>query len=184
MKQKLYYHGSPVAGIETLVPPPGGSLYLTDNRAYALFYIRDLAVNWVCCGIRDGVVVYDEQFPGQLEVLYAGRGGWLYACADDSFTPGSSSWIVLAGKAVPVTAAEFIPDAYGAIQREIDAGAVRVDRFADKPPQRRQDFDEHLAQRILREQWLGAASPKACFVKQYFPQAWELARQQNTEKED
>lgn len=61
----LCYHGSPIAGIETLSPPPGKVLYLTPVRAYALFYIRDLAVNHVTCGVLPGGVVrYDEQLPG------------------------------------------------------------------------------------------------------------------------
>ena len=121
-----YYHGSPIAGIETLAPSPGKPLYLTDNRAYALFYLRDPEINWVTCGVRGGIVAYDEQFPGQLRALYAGRGGWLYACGDDGgFVPGGSSWIVTADRAVPVVSAEFIPDAYEAILREISTGTVR-----------------------------------------------------------
>ena len=36
-----YYHGSPFPGIEALAPRPGRVIYLTGNRAYALFYIRD-----------------------------------------------------------------------------------------------------------------------------------------------
>ena len=129
----LCYHGSPVAGINTLTPPPGGPLYLTNNRAYAMFYIRDMEINWVTCGVRDGVVVYDELFPDQLRTLYAGRGGWLYASENDGFAPGNSPWIVLADKAVPVVVVEYISDAYEAILREIDAGTVRVDSY-DPPP--------------------------------------------------
>jgi len=170
------YHGSPVAGIETLTPPPGRPLYLTNNRAYALFYIRDMEVNWVTCGVRDGVVVYDEQFPDQLRTLYAGRGGWLYACENDGFAPGNSPWIVLADKAVPVAAAEYISDAYEAIQHEIAAGTVRVDSYESKTPQWRQEFNEHLLRNIL-ENWLGADTPKARFVEQNFPEAWAMAQQ-------
>ena len=172
MGHNYCYHGSPVAGIETLAPQPGGPLYLTNNRAYALFYIRDMEINWVTCGVRGGVVVYDEQFPDQLRTLYAGRGGWLYACENDGFAPGNSPWIVLADKAVPVAAAEFIPDAYEAILREIDAGTVRVDRYESKTPQQLREYNEHLSRTIL-ENRLGADTPKARFIKQYFPEAWE-----------
>ena len=174
------YHGSPITGIHTLAPPPGGPLYLTNNRAYALFYIRDMEINWVSCGVREGVVVYDEQFPGQLRALYAGRGGWLYACENDGFKPGSSPWIVLADRAVPVAAAAFIPDAYEAILREIKAGTVRVDSCESKTPRRRQEFNAHMAQSILEERWLGANTPRARFVERYFPEAWEMARQLST----
>ena len=169
-----YYHGSPVAGIETLTPPPGGPLYLTDCRAYALFYIRDLEVNWVTCGVRDGVVVYDEQFPGQLRVLYEGRAGWLYACEGD-FAPGNSPWIVTAYEAIAVSSTAFIPDAYEAILREIDAGTVRIDSYESKTEAYRRERAEGLARHILKNGWLRADTAKARFVEQHFPEAWALA---------
>ena len=170
-----YYHGSPIAGIKTLAPPPGGVIYLTNCRAYALFYIRDLEVNWVCCGVRDGIVVYDEQFPGQLRALYAGRNGWIYACEGANFAQGSSPWIVQADRAVDVASVAYIPDAYEAILREIEAGMVRVDSYADKSAERRLEFTERMASRILKERWLTAATPRSRFIEQYFPEAWALA---------
>jgi len=135
-----------------------------------------MEINWVTCGVCDGVVVYDEQFPDQLRTLYAGRGGWLYACENDGFAPGNSPWIVLADKAVLVATAEYIPDAYEAIQRKIAAGTVRVDSYESKTPQQRQEFNEHLSRSFL-ENWLGTDTSKARFIKQYFPEAWEMARQ-------
>ncbi len=174
-----YYHGSPTAGIQTLAPPPGKVIYLTNNRAYALFYIRDLAVNHVTCGVADdGVVDYDEQFPGQLRTLYTGRSGWLYACeGDGAFARGSSPWIVTADHAVAVAAAEFIPNAYEAILPEIAAEAVRVKRYEDKTEQQRRDITEMMVRKIFKNGYLGAATPKARFMEQYFPEAWAFARQ-------
>ena len=174
-----YYHGSPVAGIEALKPPPGKVLYLTSNRAYALFYIRDLEVNWVTCGVPpDGVVDYDERFPGQLRTLYAGRSGWLYACAaDDSFARGSSPWIVTVDHAVSVASAVFIPDVYEAILREIAAGAVRVKRYEDKTEAQRQDILAMMVHYIFKNRLLSARTPKACFVEQRFSEAWRYAAQ-------
>jgi len=170
-----YYHGSPVAGIKTLAPPPGGVIYLTNCRAYALFYIRDLEVNHVTCGVaRDGVVEYDEQFPGQLRALYAGRGGWIYACEGDGFAQGHSPWIVTAGRAVDVVSAQYIPDAYESIAREIDAGTVRFKRYEDKTDEQKRDITEMAAWAILKNGHLSAATPKARFYEQSFPQAWAL----------
>ncbi|MCL2301006.1 MAG: hypothetical protein FWC27_12765 [Firmicutes bacterium] len=174
-----YYHGSPVAGIQTLAPPPGGVVYLTNCRAYALFYIRDLEVNHVTCGVRNGVVLYDEQFPGQLRALYAGRGGWLYACEGNGFAPGKDPWIVTAGSAVTVASAEHIPNAYEAILREIEAGAVRVDSYEGKTAERRRDITEMMVRLILQDGYLSAATPRARFFERSFPEAWALA-QQNT----
>jgi len=170
------YHGSPVAGIKTLAPPPGGLLYLTNCRAYALFYIRDPEVNHVTCGVaRDGVVEYDEQFPGQLRAHYAGRGGWLYACEEDDFAQGHSPWIVTAGRAVGVASAEYIPEAHEAIAREIEAGAVRVKRYEDKTEAQKRDITEMTAWVILKNGHLETGTPKARFYERSFPGAWALA---------
>jgi len=171
-----YYHGSPVAGIQALAPPPGGVIYLTNCRAYALFYIRNLEVNHVTCGVaRDGAVEYDEQFPGQLRAHYAGRGGWLYACDGEDFTQGHSPWIVKADRAVNVASADYIPDAHEAIAREIEVGAVRVKRYEDKTQAQKRDITEMTAWVILRDGYLEAGTPKSRFYERSFPEAWALA---------
>jgi len=174
-----YYHGSPIAGIKTLTPTPSKVLYLTNNRAYALFYIRDLDVNWGTCGVdADGVVAYDERFPGQLRALYAGRCGWLYACEEDgSFVPGNSPWIVISNLVVPVASAVFIPDVYGEILREVAAGTVRVKRYEDKTRAETQDIFEMMVHYIFKNRLLGAQTPKARFIEQNFPEAWRYAAQ-------
>jgi len=171
-----YYHGTPIANLKTLMPPPGGVIYLTNCRAYALFYIRDLEVNHVTCGVaEDGAVVYDEQFPGQLRTHYAGRCGWLYTCGVDGLAPGSSSWIVTADRSVTVASAQFIPDACEAILREVAAGAVRVKRWEDKTQAQKREITEMVAWVILRNGYLGAGTPKAYFYARSFPEAWALA---------
>jgi hypothetical protein len=151
-------------------------IYFTGCRAYALFYIRDLEVNHVTCWVgKDGAVGYDEQFPGQLRALYAGREGWLYACEGNAFAPGNDPWIVTAGHAVRVASAEHIPDAYEAIAREIDAGAVRVKRYEDKTGEQKRGITEMTAWVILKNGHLGAGTPKARFYARSFPEAWALA---------
>ena len=172
----LYFHGTPIANITTLASPPGKALYLTPFRAYALFYIRDLQVNHVTCGMtKEGVVIYDEQFPGQLRALYAGREGWLYTCEEGNFSPGNDPWIVTSDRTVPVTSAEFIPDAYEAITREIEAGTVRVRRYEDKTEEQKRDITGMTAYYILKNNHLGANTPKARFYEHSFPAAWACA---------
>ena len=172
----LYCHGTPAANITTLTPPPGKVLYLTPCRAYALFYIRDLAVNHVTCWVeKDGVAGYDEQFPGQLRALYAGREGWIYACEGDDFAPGNDPWIVTSNHAVPVISTEYVPNAYEAIQREIQSGAVRVRRYEDKTEEQKRGITEMMVHVILKNGYLGADTPKARFYEENFPQAWGYA---------
>lgn len=81
-----FYHGCSEGGIKVLTPRSAshdGSgrqvVFLTPNRAYALFYIRDRDINYVTCGVTDeGCIRYDERFSGQLETLYKGMSGYLY----------------------------------------------------------------------------------------------------------
>ena len=85
-----FYHGSIIPGItelgtNSLMHDESKTIivYLTPNRAYVLFYIRDLEINHVTCGVTDeGFIRYDEQFPDQLEKIYKGVNGYLYHCND------------------------------------------------------------------------------------------------------
>ncbi|MDD4356665.1 MAG: hypothetical protein PHN98_05380, partial [Smithellaceae bacterium] len=63
----IFYHGSPIAGITELGTrshthdgTKTSAVYLTPNCAYALFYIRDLGINYVTCGVtEEGYILYD-----------------------------------------------------------------------------------------------------------------------------
>lgn len=59
----IYYHGATEeltelnAVSKNHVDAAKPVVYLTPNRAYALFYIRDRDINWVTCGVKeDGVI--------------------------------------------------------------------------------------------------------------------------------
>lgn len=57
------YHGTTVSGLDTLrtksCDREGNEvLYLTDNWAYSLFYIRERELDFVTCGVGDGGVVH------------------------------------------------------------------------------------------------------------------------------
>ena len=169
--------------------PPKSHLYAEGeitmpfyyHGTYALFYIRDPAVNHVTCGMtKDGIVDYDEQFPGQLRAHYAGREGWLYACEENDFTPGSDPWIVTAKHPAPIASVEYIADAFEAIQREIEAGAVRVKRYEDKSEAQKRDITGMTAWVILKNGHLRADTPKARFYARSFPEAWALALENET----
>ena len=80
-----------------------------------------------------------------------------------------------AGQAVEVASASYVPDAYEAILREIDAGAVRVKRYEDKTDEQKRDITEMTAYCILKNRHLSAGTPKARFYEQSFPVAWALA---------
>lgn len=124
-----FYHGTTIQGIKSLSASScnrdGKSvLYLTDNWAYSLFYIRDRDINFVTCGVgSDGKVHYDEKIPDQLKMLYQGRSGYIYQ-TDTEAEPTSIRGIWISRKNAPITRCSFIPDVYEAIIEEIKKGTV------------------------------------------------------------
>ena len=59
-------------------------VYLTPNRAYALFYISNLEINHVTCGVTDeGFIRYDELMEElRKSLLHNKENGILYHYAD------------------------------------------------------------------------------------------------------
>lgn len=181
------FHGSHESGITRLLPlsPLHGSpetkvVYLSGSEAYTLFYIWDEEHNftprkYVTCGLKDGVAVYQEQFPGQLEAFYRGVSGYLYCIekTGDMQPVASREDMWACAKEVPVARVEFIPDVYDRIMLCVQEGLVRI---TQAEPEFRRQLDEHLAQRIRSEGLLDAPdSPDARFYARFFPGAWSLA---------
>lgn len=110
-------------------------ILLTPNRAYALFYIRDLEINFVTCSVAaEGYVKYFENFPDQLQTLYEGKCGFLYKCGiKDSFEETSEKDIWVSKKPVSVTAVEEIRDVYAEILKCEANGLVRVFSYETLP---------------------------------------------------
>lgn len=175
----MFYHGSAAAGITALeTRGEKHAVYLTDNRAYALFYLRDPQIDFVTCGVtRDGTVRYDEKFPDQLRTLYAGRSGWIYSCAENAAmekTRVPGIWI--SHENVPVAAAERIDDAYEALLPYLAGGTVRVRTYESLSAQEISENDCAIAEFIRQRDLLCEASPRADFYRERFPGAWEMAR--------
>lgn len=116
----MFYHASNTGGLKQLLPlsvnHDGGKAvcYFTTCRAYALFYLRDMEINHVTCGMpRDGVVTYYEEFPRQLEKIYGGRSGWLYHCDDNgSITEGPKSGVWVSVRPIVVINSELVDNVY------------------------------------------------------------------------
>ena len=137
------YHGTTVGGLETLhansCDRKGNPvLYLTDNRAYSLFYIRDRDVDFVTCGVRsDGVVCYDEKIPRQLKVLYQGKTGYVYEVeADAELT--KTNGIYVTSQDVKVIGVEYVSDVYDTICDEIHKGNVEILYYEELTEEQRQ----------------------------------------------
>lgn len=181
------FHGSHTAGLtclQALSPlhnaPETRVVYLTGSRAYSLFYIWDAQHNLtarkhITCGLRNGFVHYQEQFPGQLRTFYEGVSGWVYSIArgaDFGQVEGREEMWYCPHDA-PIVRAEYIPDVYAAIQALQQCGLVQVSQ-ADEPFRR--ELNRHLAEQI-RQRALPETpdAPDALFYARFFPDAWALA---------
>ena len=169
------YHGTTVSNIERLrsnsKDKEGNSvLYLTDNRTYSLFYIRDREIDFVTCGVgEDGKVHYDEKFPNQLEVLYKGRSGYVYE-TDVAAEMHRIRGIWICKGDAKVTGVKYIPDVYLAILDEIEKGNVIFLSYERLTENQKRKNHQGVVDYLKR----GRLSPaKKMFFRRYFPEAWE-----------
>lgn len=179
------YHGTTVSGLEVL---RAGSLdrdgnpvlYLTNQYAYSLFYIRDREINFVTCGVStDGTVNYDEKFPQQLQTLYQGISGWVYEVDVDA-KPGKVNGIYIAQGDAKITGKTFIPDALQAIRNEIDQGAVKLLAYEDTTQTQRALNREGIVRLFLSDR--NMHPKKDAFLRRHFPEAWEEAKKRILDK--
>lgn len=175
----ILYHGSTEPALEILRPKSksnsGSSLlYLTNNRAYSLFYIRDREIDFVTCGVDGkGIVQYDEKFSDQLKILYRGRSGYIYITDQEAERSKINGIYICRGEAI-VTEVEYIPDAYEAILKEIEIGNVNFlsfDNLSEKQKLINHQGVVHLLKNVRITQ------KKEMFLRHYFPDAWKEAKE-------
>ena len=183
------FHSSHEKGILSLKPvsplhgaPETKVVYLSGSEAYSVFYIWDAEQNltarkYVTCGLKNGVVTYQEQFPGQLEAFYKGVSGYLYCIektADMQPVANRENMWACPHEA-PVARVEFIPDVYDRIMLYACEGLVCVTQADDAF---RAELDEHLAAQFLHEDLPSQPDhPDSRFYARFFPRAWEKALQ-------
>lgn len=173
------YHGTTEAGIETLRvnsrdQQGNPALYLTDNRAYGLFYIRDREIDFVTCGVDEkGTVHYDEKLKDQLKTLYQGRSGYIYTTEQDA-QASKTNGIYMCREQAKVTNAEYIPDVYEAILQEIEMGHVDLLLYENLTEEQRM-LNHHGIVHMIKS--LPMNPRKEAFIREFFPDAWEEANQ-------
>lgn len=176
-----FYHGSPIANIAELSTlsythdeSKKSAVYLTPNRAYALFYIRDLDINYVTCGVtEEGFIRYDERFLDQLKKLYSGRSGYLYTCADDSnYEKTNTRDVWVSKEPVKIISSEFISDVYKELQKYIESGVIRVARYETLSETEKEDIYNMTVWSLYRSGLTEKDTPKANFYCENFSEAW------------
>lgn len=135
---EFFYHASNIGGLKELLPLStmhGSSekvCYVTPIRAYALFYLRDMGIDHVTCGVSEsGIALYHEQFEGQLKTLYRGRSGYIYTCkGHGSFISTHANGVWASPQPTAVSAEEYIDDVYTEILKAERIKSVKIIHFA------------------------------------------------------
>lgn len=187
------YHGSSVPAIielearSLLHGTDTKVVYLTISIPYALFYIWDSACTGysgkhVTGSIRNGVAIYEEQFPDQLKTFYQGVSGYLYripftgeaqAMKDRDglfFHPGNAA----------VAGAEFIPDVYAELLKYEASVQLKVLRFTEQSSERQEELTSLIAEAIRCSSFFENDDEHRSFMMKHFALAWRKAHEQQT----
>lgn len=187
---KVFYHGSAVKGIRTLMPFSKSHntikkpvVYLTPNETLALFYIWNRPYKFVTFNENDnGVVVYTEWYENQFSDLMRGLSGSIYECADDPRIYATH----IAGvynSDVPVSVCKeiVIDDVFEEIQKRIADGRVIMRRYGSLRVDEKEKIVKsdmvraiHM-QRLLKPDKTETDAAYAAFIREHFPLSWSIA---------
>lgn len=182
--KNIFYHASNKK-LDELLPlsnnhgGDGTVCYFTSNRAYALFYIRDMNINHVTCGINeDGIPVYYEQFTQQLKVLYGGRSGYVYTVINNGeIVSGHTNGVWISTQPVKVTSASFIKNVYDEIITAESNGEIQIIRYENLSEEKKLHTIEMISNSIIKHKYISNDCAKSRFIRENFPEAWSMAEE-------
>ena len=182
--KNIFYHASNKK-LDELLPlsnnhgGDGKVCYFTSNRAYALFYIRDMNINHVTCGIDDnGIPVYYEQFPQQLKILYGGRSGYIYTVINHGeIVSGHTNGVWISTQPIKVASASFIKNVYDEIITAESSGEIQIIRYEDLSEEKKLQTIEMICNSILKHKYISNDCAKSRFIRENFPEAWNMAKE-------
>lgn len=185
---EFLYHGSSVSGIQALQPHSRlhGSdeqvVYLSGSIPYALVYIWNqkktgTRQKWVTCWLKNGIVYYEEQFPGQLRAFYEGTAGYLYTVqkSDLFHSVSNRELMYFSSESVSVETEIYIPDVYKELCRFQKQGKFKLLKFEEASPQRQAALIQTVADCIRDTHALHGDHEESHFFKNYFKAAWQKA---------
>ena len=184
---EVLYHCSPTGGLTVL--EPGVTKYfgkprqvcLTASLPMALLYgVKHFEYTYGYTGA--GQLYYEEYFQNALEEIYRGKQAFLYRCrrrADMSATAIPNEFVT--ADPVPVLEEVLIPDVYEALLEQERTGALRVVRWAERSAESKAWTVRDEKETILKHGLLREDSAFARYMREKYPESWELARQQEKE---
>lgn len=150
----MYYHASPVEGINILEPRISNHgtprVYLSEKRENTLVYLSNAIEKycwetgfahegpwpkWGSYGFQNGLLCLDEYYPDALEDTYKGVPGYIYSA---EAVPGLRPLDDIPGAfftegPLPVSGCEYVPDALAALKNAEDRGLIIIRRYAQLP---------------------------------------------------
>lgn len=181
------YHGSFYSNLIVLEPnsrfhddPTKKVVYLTENKAYSLFYIWDakhnnLNTKYVTCWIKNDIVHYEEQFSDQLFKLYNGVSGYVYYFDNLQCIKAKEPQMWAIEKPVKVNSCEFIANVYDKILEYEKNGKIVVHRYNELTENERKKIDEKMAKYIKEKCFADMNREKTQFIRSNLVNAWKLA---------
>ena len=170
----MYYHASPVEGIERLEPRISNHgvplVYFSRKRENVLVYLSNAVEKycretgfawdgpwqkWGPYGFtQDGRQCLQEYYPDAMERTYKGVSGYIYRAekVTDSGFEVQIPDAAASSLPVPVTGAEFVPDAYEAILQAEREGLIVIRRYGEMTDRMRE-----WNKRTIREEYAAAA---------------------------
>ena len=184
----MYYHASPIGGIKILEPRISNHgvplIYFSKKRENVLVYLSN-AIEKYCretgfqySGVwkkwgpygfdKNELQRIEEYYPNALKTAYQGVSGYIYAAqsiAEADFDLQIPDAAVSASP-VPVSACEFIPDAYTAILQAEQDGLITILRYENLP-----DKMKAWNRRVILEEYAEASDHPEYrhFLKGNFP---------------
>ena len=170
----MYYHASPVEGIGRLEPRISNHgvplVYFSRKRENVLVYLSNAVEKycretgfawdgpwqkWGPYGFtEDGRQCLQEYYPDAMERTYKGVSGYIYRAEEitDSGFEVKIPDAAASSLPVPVTGAEFVPDAYEAILQAERDGLIVIRRYGEMT-----DLMREWNKRTIREEYAAAA---------------------------
>lgn len=172
------YHGSSTGGIETLRPFVSNHgdpyVYLTHSEVLAAIYAHNPLTRpggwFTYCWAKDGRLFYDEYFENQLEEIYSGRSGYVYACEGDFPTMEKMPWVSLSTEPVPVTTCRFIPDLYAQLLQYEREGRLVIRRWQDWRPDQKAGILKIVENSLSKERPADNDAQYLAYVYAHFPE--------------
>lgn len=187
---KVFYHGSAVKGIRTLLPFSKSHntikkpvVYLTPNETLALFYIWDRPYKFVTFEENEqGSVVYTEWYENQFSDLMRGLSGSIYECEDDPRIYATHiAGVYNSDEPINVCKETVIADVFNEIQKRIADGRVILRTYGLLDAEQKEKIVKsdmvraiHM-QRLLKPNKTETDTAYAAFIREHFPLSWSIA---------